>query len=165
MVNHVDGISVRDGVISRGDPFLLLYAGFQRGVAAIAHTGVNVLIDEVTLEGAVDQGRWNDALHGLEVCWVGLRCSPDVVAEREARRKSRLPGIARHQAESVHTGMRYDLEVDTERLDLREEMNVIADWLGHTWSIDVSRASAPHSTLPATSAWIQGAAVPAPWEH
>ena len=124
-----------------------------------------MLIDDVTLDGVVDQKRWDDALQGLDVCWIGLHCPPDIVAERESRRGSRFPGIARHQAESVHAGVRYDVEFDTKRLDLSEEISAVAKWLGQTWSIEVSLEDRPRSSFPTTSAWLSGADVPAPWER
>ena len=74
-----------------------LYAGFQMAVAALARSGVNVLLDDLTLDGVDDQHRWNNALHGLDVIWVGVRCAPEIAAEREAGRGSRLPGTARHR--------------------------------------------------------------------
>src|ERR1700733_1442596 len=73
MINDANGLSVHDGVIVRGDLFMSLYAGFQTAVAALARSGVNVLLDDLTLDGAADQHRWNDALRGLEVLWVGMR--------------------------------------------------------------------------------------------
>ena len=153
MINDPEGLSVREGVITRGGLFMSLYAGYQMAVAAVARSGVNVLLDDLTLDGVDDQQRWNDALHGLDVIWVGVRCAPEIAAEREAGRGSRLPGTARHQAESVHEGVRYDFEVDTGVLDLGEEMRVIAEWLERRWSIPISPQSNQQSTLPPISAW------------
>jgi chloramphenicol 3-O phosphotransferase len=52
-------------------------------------------------------------LRGLAVGWVGVRCAPDIVAAREARRGDRIAGMAASQAEFVHSGINYDLVVDT----------------------------------------------------
>jgi hypothetical protein len=113
----------------------------------------------------VDQQRWNNALQGLDVCWVGVRCAPQIAAEREARRGTRLPGIALHQAESVHAGVHYDVEVDTGVLDLYEELSMIAEALWQRWSLRITTESSPKSTLPPTSAWMpEGVIRPAPWE-
>jgi chloramphenicol 3-O phosphotransferase len=166
LINDVDGVWVHEGVITRGELFMSLYSGFQIAVASLARSGVNVLLDDLTLEGVADQERWNDALKGLDVCWVGVRCDPEIAAEREARRGSRLPGIARHQAESVHAGVRYDVEVDTGVLDQREAMTLIAESMGRSWSIPVPPLSNQRSTLPPTSAWTPGGVTrPAPWER
>jgi chloramphenicol 3-O phosphotransferase len=166
MINSPEGLSVRDGVITRGRLFMSLYAGYQMAVAALARSGVNVLLDDLTLDGVDDQHRWNDVLHGLDVIWVGVRCAPEIAAEREAERGSRLPGTARHQAESVHKGVRYDLEVDSGVLDPGEESRVIAEWLERRRSIPISPHSHRQSTLPPISAWTpEGADRPPPWER
>jgi hypothetical protein len=73
-------------------------------------------------------------------------------------------GIARHQAESVHQGVRYDVEVDTGLMDQGETIGVVAEHLARRWSIQVAAVDRP-STLPLTSAWMpEGAIRPAPWE-
>jgi len=47
------------------------------------------------------------------VLWVGVRCESAVAAGREVARGDRVPGMAVSQAEVVHLGVGYDLEVDT----------------------------------------------------
>jgi chloramphenicol 3-O phosphotransferase len=165
MINDPDGLSIHEGVITRGQLFTPLYEGFQCGVAALARSGVDVLVDDLTLDGLVDQQRWDNALQGLDVIWIGVRCAPQIAAERESRRGTRLPGIARHQAESVHAGVHYDIEVDTGELDLHEELSVIAEALRQRWSLMMTTESSPKATLPPTSAWMpEGVIRPPPWE-
>ncbi|NEE45547.1 chloramphenicol phosphotransferase, partial [Streptomyces sp. SID8455] len=72
-------------------------------------------VDEVFLSGAAGQRRWSERLGGLEVLWVGVRCEPEVAAGRETARGDRVAGMAASQAELVHRGVAYDLEVDTTR--------------------------------------------------
>jgi chloramphenicol 3-O phosphotransferase len=164
MVNDPDGLSVHEGVITRGDRFMAIYGGFQVAVAALVRGGVNVILDDLTLDGATDQAQWDEALQGLAVCWIGVRCAPGIAAEREAGRGTRPLGIARHQAESVHQGVRYDVEVDTGLMDQGETIGVVAEHLARRWSIQVAAVDRP-STLPLTSAWMpEGAIRPAPWE-
>lgn len=166
LVNDPQGLSVRDGVIARGDIFLALYAGFREAVAALAGSGVDVLLDDVALDGVVDQRRWNEALEGLEVFWIGVRCDPEIAAEREGLRQSRMPGVAAHQAVSVHSGVRYDVEVDTGLADLAEEVRKVADSLSRQWALTLSARSHGGSALPGTSAWTPGEALaPPPWER
>lgn len=166
IINDPDGLSVREGVISRGELFVPLYLGFQAAVAALARSGVNVLVDDITVDGLTDQERWNQVLQDLEVCWIGVHCAPEVAAAREAGRGGRLPGIARHQAQSVHEGVRYDVEVDTGALDLQEEIAVIAEWLGRMWFIAASPRPTNDPTVPLLSAWTPEDSVHlAPWEH
>jgi chloramphenicol 3-O phosphotransferase len=47
------------------------------------------------------------------VLWVGVRCDPAIAAGREIARGDRVAGMAASQAEMVHEGVGYDLEVDT----------------------------------------------------
>jgi chloramphenicol 3-O phosphotransferase len=74
-------------------------------------------VDEVFLGGAASQQRWLAALGSLPVLWVGVRCEAGVAAGRELARGDRVPGMAASQAELVHQGVRYDLEVDTTRTE------------------------------------------------
>src|SRR6202790_3459740 len=67
MINDPEGLSVTEGVITRGGPFMSLYAGYQKAVAALARSGVNVLLDDLTLDGGDDQHRWSDAPHAQDV--------------------------------------------------------------------------------------------------
>lgn len=65
------------------------------------------------LGAASSQQRWREAVEGLEVLWVGVRCETTVAAGRETARGDRVPGMAASQAEAVHQGVFYDVEVDT----------------------------------------------------
>ncbi|MGW7554055.1 phosphotransferase-like protein, partial [Streptomyces rimosus] len=106
-----------DGSITVGPVFRALQADWQEGVAAIARTGTGVLLDEVFLGGAEGQERWRRTLKGLSVLWVGVRCAPETAAAREAARGDRVTGMAASQAELVHRGVTYDIEVDTTDTD------------------------------------------------
>ncbi|MDH6117389.1 chloramphenicol phosphotransferase CPT [Kitasatospora sp. GAS204B] len=102
-----------DGAVAVGEVFRELEAAWIAGVAAMARAGARVIVDEVFLGGAQSQQRWERALDGLEVLWVGVRCEAAVAAGRELARGDRVGGMAATQAELVHRGVRYDLEVDT----------------------------------------------------
>ncbi|MBB4676448.1 chloramphenicol 3-O-phosphotransferase [Crossiella cryophila] len=88
-----------------------------------------MIIDEVLLGGVEGQRRWGVALAGLEVLWVGVRCSAEVAAGREMARGDRIAGMAVAQAESVHRGVVYDLEVDTVGVESVVCARVIAGWV------------------------------------
>ena len=49
----------------------------------------------------------------LAVLWVGVRCESAVAAGREVARGDRIQGMTASQADVVHEGVFYDLEVDT----------------------------------------------------
>lgn len=101
------------GEVTVGDAFRRMDRAWAHGVAAIARAGVPVVVDEVFLGGAASQARWREALDGLGVLWVAVRCAPDEAAARESARGDRAAGMARTQADAVHRGVAYDLEVDT----------------------------------------------------
>ena len=85
----------------------------MEGIATMARAGARVILDEVFLGGAVSQQRWQKVLGGLNVLWVAVRCDSSVAAGREIARGDRIRGMAVSQAELVHRGVVYDLEVDT----------------------------------------------------
>lgn len=109
-----EGIAVAtDGMVSIGADFRALEVAWTEGIGAMARGGARVIIDEVFLSGAASQQRWQNALGGLAVLWVGVRCDSAVAAGREVARGDRTKGMAASQAEMVHQGVSYDLEVDT----------------------------------------------------
>ncbi|WP_084725576.1 chloramphenicol phosphotransferase CPT [Streptacidiphilus melanogenes] len=112
------GIEVAaDGGVSVGPQFRMLEAAWMAGVAAMARAGARVVVDDVFLGGETSQQRWQKALTGLGVLWVGVRCDSAVAARREAERGDRTHGMAASQAEVVHQGVGYDMEVDTTHTD------------------------------------------------
>ncbi|MEV4334383.1 chloramphenicol phosphotransferase CPT [Streptomyces sp. NPDC049597] len=109
-----EGIEIAaDGVVKVGAEFRALEAAWMEGVAAMARAGARVVIDDVFLGGAASQQRWQKVLGELEVLWVGVRCEKSVAAGREVARGDRVRGMAASQADVVHDGVMYDLEVDT----------------------------------------------------
>jgi chloramphenicol 3-O phosphotransferase len=102
-----------DGAVKVGPEFRTLEAAWMEGVAAMARAGARVIVDEIFLGGAASQQRWQKALGGLDVLWVAVRCDSAVAAGRELARGDRVRGMAGSQAEVVHQGVVYDLEVDT----------------------------------------------------
>ena len=119
-----------DGGVSVGPEFMKLQAAWMAGVAATVRAGARVIIDEVFLGGAGSQQRWQKVLAGLDVLWVGVRCASRVAAAREAARADRVPGMAASQAELVHRGVAYDLEVDTTHTESVVCARTIAAQLG-----------------------------------
>jgi chloramphenicol 3-O phosphotransferase len=93
-----------------------LVSGMHRSVAALAASGLSVIVDHVVLERA-----WLDDLRARldRVDWrlVGVRCPLTVVEQRERDRRDRTLGQAAAQFEVVHAhGVPYDVEVDTSSL-------------------------------------------------
>lgn len=115
-----------DGGVAIGSAFRELEAAWMVGVAAMAGAGARVIVDDVFLGGAASQERWQKALTGLDVLWVGVRCESTVAAGREVARGDRTRGMAALQAELVHRGVVYDLEVDTTHTESLECARAVA---------------------------------------
>jgi hypothetical protein len=66
----------------------------------------------------------------------------------------------------VHSGVQYDVEVDTGLVDVAEEVRKVAESLNRKWALKLSARSNAGSALPPTSAWTPGEALPPPpWER
>jgi chloramphenicol 3-O phosphotransferase len=121
------GIEVAsDGGVNVGSAFRELETAWMEGVAAMARAGARIIVDDVFLGGATSQQRWQKALSGLDVLWVGVRCERTVAVGREIARGDRVQGMAALQAEIVHRGVVYDLEVDTAHAESLECARTIA---------------------------------------
>ena len=96
------------------DPvFRQFEAAWYQGISAMARAGLGIIVDEVFLGAAASQARLRSALGELSVLWVGVHCDADVATTREVGRPFRVAGQAALQAELVHEGVLYDVEVDT----------------------------------------------------
>ncbi|MEU5899157.1 MULTISPECIES: chloramphenicol phosphotransferase CPT [Streptomyces] len=115
-----------DGTVSVGEEFRTLEAAWIEGVAAMARAGARIIVDEIFLGGGESQRRWRKALDGLPVLWVGVRCDAAVAEARGIARGDRAAGMAASQAEVVHRGMVYDLEIDTAHTESMECARTIA---------------------------------------
>ena len=129
-----DGISY--SLVSEGDepPRALLVPGrigrrilraYHRAVAAIARSGVDVLVEEVLISGE-EWEDWREALAGVTTKWVGLRCDEETVVERESARGDRYVGLARGTNRVVHSHVVYDVDVDTTSTSI-EEVTALID--------------------------------------
>ncbi len=88
---------------------------YHRAIAAVARSGVNVIVEEVLIS-EWEQEDWADALEGIDVRWVAVRCDVDIVERREVERRDRYRGLARGTARVTHRYPNYDIEVDTTSL-------------------------------------------------
>ncbi len=118
-----------DGGVHVGAEFRELELAWTAGIVAMVGAGARVIVDEVFLGGAASQGRWRDALGDIGTLWVGVRCDAATAARREAARGDRVQGMAAQQAELVHRGVAYDLEVDTAVEAALTCANTIAEYL------------------------------------
>lgn len=86
--------------------------GFHRAVAGMAHAGNDLVVDYILSE----EWRLLDCLtvlSGLDIVFVGVRCSEQELAQREKTRGDRQRGQAAAQLRQVHSYGSYDIECDT----------------------------------------------------
>ncbi|MDT0157585.1 DUF3224 domain-containing protein [Microbacterium sp. ARD32] len=102
-----------DGSVSVTAEYRRLETAWYSAMRTLVQAGAHIILDEVLLSGGAGQRHLLSAFEGSSLLWVGVRCDPDVAADREASRGDRVPGMARLQASRVHDGVRYDIEVDT----------------------------------------------------
>jgi chloramphenicol 3-O phosphotransferase len=117
--DHPDGLvfetAQQDGkptvVIKSGPVVDRTLHGMRRAVAAMAHAGNNLIVDDVLLEN--EMAEYAALLADVTFHAVGVFAPLDVLEARERERGDRLIGLARWQYDRVHDGKRYDLELDT----------------------------------------------------
>jgi chloramphenicol 3-O phosphotransferase len=114
------------GEVMVGDGFREIEAAWMAGVAAMARAGARIIVDNVFLGGGASQERTRAYLSGAEVLWAGVRCDPGIAIGREIARGDRVTGMAASQAEMVHKGVVYDIEVDTSHAESLDCARVIA---------------------------------------
>ncbi len=128
--NHPDGFFFDTD--SRGEIRLnhgrfgrAMLAAHAHGAAAIARTGIGLILDEVILEDDI-RAEWRSVLASVDVFWVGIHCTLDELARREIARGDRLIGQARGQVDLVHRDMDYALEIDTTSATPEQSAAIIA---------------------------------------
>jgi chloramphenicol 3-O phosphotransferase len=116
----------QQGEVVVGGGFRQIEAAWLAGLAAMARAGARVIFDDVFLGGGASQDRVRAGLEGLDVLWVGVHCDPEIAARRELGRGDRVAGMAAAQAETVHQGVVYDIEIDTSRTESLDCARAIA---------------------------------------
>jgi len=106
-----DGAWVTD--VQFGDLGERTLKGMRRAIAAFATAGNNVVVDDLLFKPSYLYD-YLKVLADYDVWFIGIRCSLEVVNQREAQRPGRFPGTATSHFDVVHShGVPYDLEVDT----------------------------------------------------
>lgn len=103
------------------------FDGFHRSLPAYASAGNNLIVEHI-----LDTGGWLDDLVALlapfDVFFVGLHCSRDELIRREAARGDRPLGSAARDHATIHRGLRYDLELGSQRAPEENAARLIASW-------------------------------------
>ena len=102
-----------DGTVEVGAGLREIESQWMAGIARMAELGAAILLEDNFISGPSAQQRWRRALEGIPTGWVGVRCDESVAAARESLRHERTEGMARKQADLVHQGIEYDLELDS----------------------------------------------------
>jgi chloramphenicol 3-O phosphotransferase len=122
----------KDGSVRRGPEFDQLYEAYRASVGTFARGGANVIIDEVLLGGGSEQQAWRAAL-SAEPLWVGIRCRAEEAERRETQRGDRDTGMARGQADAVHDGVVYDVDLDLTAMSTAEAVVPIVAAIRERW--------------------------------
>ena len=89
------------------------FAGFHASLAAYAAAGNNLIVEHI-----LDTPGWQGELAALfrpfDVLFVAVHCPVEELQRRELARGDRPVGSAEKDAQTIHVGRRYDLEVATE---------------------------------------------------
>ena len=119
---NVVPVRLADGVVTElrfGDVGRQMLKAMRRAAAAVAASGVDVVLDDLLLEPGFLRD-YLDALDGFAVTFVGVRCDLATLKRREAARPGRFPGTAAAHFARVHAHSVYDVEVDTAACQPRE---------------------------------------------
>ena len=105
-----------------------LQPALQQIILTLAGMGFNLIVDDVAF-GKPQIDLYREALKAFQVLWVGIKVPLEVLEAREKARGDRLIGSARDQAEVVHAGVIYDVELDTSALTPEEAaQSIISRW-------------------------------------
>jgi chloramphenicol 3-O phosphotransferase len=105
------------------------FDGFHRSIAAFADAGNNIILEHI-----LDTPGWREQLARLlaahDVLFVGLHLSVEELNRREKARRDRPAGSAEADFHSIHRGLRYDVEVQTNsELDVNVA-TILSAWSG-----------------------------------
>jgi chloramphenicol 3-O phosphotransferase len=121
LIDSASGIDFGpQGEVTVGEDFREIEAAWIAGIAAMARAGARIIVEDVFLGGRRSQERIRELLEDVEVLWAGVRCPAAIAAERERGRGDRALGMAASQAEAVHDGVGYDIEVDSSLASSRD---------------------------------------------
>ena len=118
-IGHPDGLTF-ETVENNGKPEVIIktgpvatraFRGMRHAIAAMAAQGNNLIVDDVMMSGQMAE--YETLLARFELFRVGVLAPLEVLELRERQRGDRMIGLARWQYDRVHSGKKYDLELDT----------------------------------------------------
>lgn len=109
---------------------------FQKIVLMLAEKGYHIIIDDVAF-GKEQVDSWKELLKSFEVLWVGVNAPLSVLEEREKERGNRMIGSARDQFYKVHARAIYDLEINTHKTSLLENVRIIQHFVRQNHGLSI----------------------------
>lgn len=85
--------------------------GMRRAIAALADTGLNIIVDDVLLNGEITD--YESLLTPYRFLKIGVTAPLEALERREKARGDREIGLSRLQIDRVHVGIDYDMMLDT----------------------------------------------------
>ncbi len=105
-----------------------LILGLHTSVKSLLLNGFNVIIDHVLIEE-----EWKkdivEQFSDFKCFLIKVFCPLEELEKREKRRKDRTLGQAKLQYDIVHTGLKYDFEIDTSKYSVEEEAKMIINYI------------------------------------
>lgn len=89
-----------------------LLKGMRRSIAALAEQGLDLIIDDVLIENQIED--YQSTLAPFQFRTAGVMCALEEAERRERARGDRMLGLARWQFTRVHSGLTYDLVLNTD---------------------------------------------------
>lgn len=111
----------------KGDMRRRFFDGFHHSLVAYAEAGNNLIVEHI-----LDTPGWREDLARLlapfDVFFVGVHCSVEELRRREAARGDREMGSAERDFHTIHLGLHYDFEVQSEAGFESNVARLIAAW-------------------------------------
>jgi len=125
-------VSLDDGrsgtTIAIGGDALALLRTCHLAMSELVRSGASLVLDEALFDERLTHS-YATAFEGLELRYIKVTCGPRIVETRERERGDRVPGLAMGMELSVHSGIKYDLEVDTSHLSAEAVADQIVERL------------------------------------
>ena len=124
------GFSWKKDMDSTGNPIYNIQAGpFAKKITRslkditilLASQNYYLIIDDIAF-GTIEVDEWKQALKDYNVLYVGVVTPLNVLEEREHSRGDRMKGSARSQYFKVHDNVAYDIEIETHRNSLKDNI-------------------------------------------
>lgn len=105
-----------------------IFEGFYRCLPAFLSAGNNLLVD-IIIEDENQKKRLLELLSPYDAFYEGVHCGLEVLQEREKLRGDRRVGDAEQDFKTVHSFLKYDMEVNSEESAEINSRKIVEAWL------------------------------------